>query len=365
MSEFVAGSRRGGLEGERAALEAREALSARDGIFSLTHLINVRNLPLYDKAPRQWNLIADVETVDDFEPTTFQNFRADFSNLEFGKSTGGHQVSPKVVEGDTYQYAYGYTEEAVKAAIEKRGFKFGLTLEKLIGNFRRFIRTLPDDMLQVALETDEYLVFDKLVTAAAPSNRIAADTNPITGAATVANPTVSAEAIRVGLAQVSKRRDAHGNLIPLAPSYYVVVGLGRAEAVEDDIARAKSLVTLTTTPTGAQALSYNAPSIGRLGRVTGVIESAYVPDGAAWYLVPAAGTSARPGLVKLELAGRTAPEVLVNNFTGTPIRGGSGSSPFDLAHFDNDTVDVKLRQFTNSALITQDQLSWSNGSGQA
>ena len=66
--------------------------------------------------------------------------------------------------------------------------------------------------------------------------------------------------------------------------------------------------------------------------------------------------------MKLELTGFTAPEVLVSNFAGIPISGATGS-PFDYAHFDNDSVDLKLRQFTNSALITQDQLGWSTGLG--
>ena len=362
MGRLIDASRRGGFVAEHAALAARESLAEHDGAFSLAHLVNVRNLPKYDEAERNWTKIASVETVDDFEPTTFQSFQADFSNLEFGKESGGHQIAPKVAEGDTYSYAYGYSEESIKAAITKRGFKFGLTLEKLIGNFRKYIRTLPDDMLKVALDTDEFLVFDRLNREAKPANRIKADVNPITGAETLPNPTASAEAIRVGLAQVNRRK-VNKLSVPLADGYWAVVQIGAGEALEDDIARAKALVTLTATPTGALAATYNAPSIGRLGKVLGVIESPYITEDGRWFLAPAAGSTRRPGLVKLELAGHTAPEVLISGFAGTPVRG--GDSVFDVCHFDNDSVDLKLRAFTDSALITQDQLVWSDGTGEA
>jgi hypothetical protein len=355
MSQLVADSLRGGFDGERAALEARESLAARDGAFSLAHLITARNLPEFDAAERQWTKIASVETVDDFEPTTFQRFAADFSGLEAGKGTKGHQVSPRVAELGTYTYAYGYTEEAVRAAIEKRGFKFGLSLEKLIGNFRRYIRTLPDDMLQVALDTDEFLVFDRLQTSAAPGNRLAAGVDPVTGDVIPANATVSAAAIAEGLRQIS-RRVVDGKKVPLASSYYVVVATGEAEAVEDDLRRARSVIQIQD-----GTVVYGPPDNTKLGRIAGVIESEFIEEDGRWFLTPAAGSTRRPGLVKLQLAGRTAPEVLVNNFTGSPIRGGNGSSPFDLAHFDNDSVDLKLRQFTNSAQITQYQMIWSDG----
>ena len=361
MAKLIEDSARGGFEAERASINVRESLAAHDGAFSLAHLITVRNLPLYDKAEREWTKIANVETVDDFEPATFQSFTADFSNLEHGKESGGHQVSPKVAEGDTYQYAYGYTEESVKAAITKRGFKFGLTLEKLIGNFRRYIRTLPNDMLSVALDTDEFLVFDRLQSSVLPANRIAADKNPITKATTLANPSVSAEAIRIGLSQLSKRK-VNGRTVPLVSGYWVVVQIGAAEAVRDDIALAKSLVSIIN-----GTITYKPDTqvaTGNLGRVLGVIESPYITEDGRWFIVPDAGTTKRPGLVKLELAGHTAPEVLVANFTGSPVNGGS-ASPFDVASFDADLVDLKLRQFTDSALITQESIAWSNGTGVA
>lgn len=363
MAEMVAGTQMGGFAAERATTDLRESLATTDGVFSFAHIMNVRNLPEFDKAERQWTKIADVETVDDFEPTTFESFRLDLGQkLKYGKGNNGKAgVAPKVGEGDTYQYTTGYSQENVKVAIEKRGFKYGVTLERILSRLRPLIRQLPDDMLQVGLDTDEFLVFQALQDGMGTNRQLAAGTAPVSGATVPANAPFSIDALRLALSQITQRT-LNGRKVTLANSYYVVVATGMGEIVETELDKAKLLRQIVT-PTGGSDFYYGAPSLGNLGKIAGAIESEWIDDADAWYVVPAAGTSRRPGLKKLQLAGRTAPEVLVNNFTGTLLRGGNGSSPFDLAHFDNDTVDLKHRQFTNAAMITNDQAIWSNGSG--
>lgn len=357
MREMIKGINFGGFAAERAATDLRETLATTDGVFSFTHLANIRNLPEWDKAERQWTKIAKVETVDDFEKTTFSRLDFSFETLKHGKGNKGARISPKVGELDTYQYAYGYTEEQVQAAIEKRGWKFGLSLERILSRLRPYVRDLPGDMLEIALDTDEFLVFDALQTSVTTASRLNAGTAPITGASVPVNAPFSVDALRLLLSQIGARTH-NGRKVTLADRYYIVVANGQGESVQAALDFAKTLIRITDGD-----LVYGPQPQGNLGRIAGVIESEWITSTTAWYVVPAAGSTRRPGLVKLQLAGRTAPEILVNNFTGTLLRGGNGSSPFDLAHFDNDSVDLKLRQFTNSALITQEQLGWSNGTG--
>jgi hypothetical protein len=363
MLSMIEGVQMGGFSAERAATDLKESLSTTDAVHSFAHAMNVRNLAQFDEAPRNWTKIADVETVDDFEPITFESFWLDLGEkLKHGKGNKGKPgISPRVAEGDTYQYTTGYSEERVKTAIEKRGFKYGVTLERIISRLRPVIRQLPGDMLTIALDTDEFLVFQALQDGVTAGNALTAGTAPVTGGAVTAKAKFSVDALRVGLNQIANRR-VNGRKVVLAPSYYIVVSSGMGEIVEAELEKAKLLREIRNEGT-PNTFVYGAPSLGNLGKITGVIESEWIENPNAWYVVPAAGTSRRPGLKKLQLAGRTAPEILVNNFTGTLLRGGAGSSPFDLAHFDNDTVDLKLRQFTNAALITGDQLVWSDGSG--
>ncbi len=363
MAEMVSAMNSGGFAAERATTDLREVLTTTDGIHSFAALANARNLPKWDAAPRQWQKIASVETVDDFEPVTFERLDLNLSDgLKSGLGNGGKRIAPKVREGGTYQETFGFTEESVKAQIEKRGFRTSLTLERILSRLRPTVRELPDAMLQIALDTDEALVMDALQLGASSTTHQTAGTAPISGATVPANAPFSIDALRLALSQVAARVDAYGNPIQLANSYYIVVRTGLGESVQAALDFARQLNGVRQDIAGGQLIYGGLPQ-GNLGRVTGVIESPWITDADAWYVVPAAGSSFKTGLVKLQLAGRTAPEILVSNFTGTLIRGGSGSSPFDLCSFDADVVSVKHRQFTSAALITQEQIVWSNGSG--
>lgn len=366
MSEMLAGIKMGGFAAERAALDLKETLSTTTAPFAFAHAISSKNLEDWDKAERQWTKIADVETVDDFEPVTFETLRWNVGeDLKYGKGNKGNAgVSPIVAEGDTYQYTFGYSEESVSAALQKRGFKVGdLTLERILSRLRPLVRQLPADMLDIALNTDEFLVFDALQSSVVTGTSLKAGTAPVSGASVPINAAFSIDALRLGLTQITQRKVADRK-VTLASSYYIVVASGYGEIVQAELDKAKLLRQIVDPASGSPQFYYGAPSLGNLGKIAGVIESEWITSDTAWYVVPAAGTSKRPGLKKLQLAGRTAPEVLVNNFTGTVISGNGGDA-FDLAHFDNDVVDLKLRQFTNSALITQDQIVWSKGTNAA
>lgn len=365
MSSLIDVANSASMDAPYARVRLAQSLSTSDAVFSLAQLINLKNLPDYDVADENnnWRKIASVETVDNFKPQTFYTLRANFSNLQYGKDNADNAyVSPKVAEGDTYQYAYGYTEESIQASIHKRGFKFGVTLEDIINDPTQRIRRIPADMLQIALDTDDFLVFRALQdgAAAAPARQQQAGNAIVGGGAIPKNSPFTAEAARLALQQVSVRTVTVNNevrRVGLAAQYYIVTALGNGDAIQAELDRANSIIQVVN-----GQVTYGPPTTGLLGRIAGVIESEWITSTTAWYLVPAAGTTRRPSLVKLQLTGRTAPEVLVNNFTGTPISGISGSA-FELCHFDNDTVDLKLRQFTNSAMITNDQLVWSSGLG--
>src|SRR5699024_4322060 len=108
MSELVDTSRRGGYEGERARITLAESLSTSDAPFSFAHLVNLRNLPIQQEDEPSLDPITNDESVPDFREVTFYNLQTNFAGLEYGKDTDGQRVAPRVAEGDTYQYAFGY-----------------------------------------------------------------------------------------------------------------------------------------------------------------------------------------------------------------------------------------------------------------
>lgn len=358
MAHMVEGIRMGGHAGDMARLDFKETLSTSDAPYSFAQLLNIRNLPLYDEAPTQWNQIANTETVSDFRPTTFHTLRSNFATLGHGNDTNGNLVAPKVPELGHYVEAYGYQEEAVQAAVEKRGFKWGISLERVVNDPTRAYSQVPNDMLNVGLKTDEFVVFRALVDGATAASQVTGGTDLITGETITPNPAFSAAAVRVALRNISERTDDQGNRIPLAPRYRVVVPLGEGDTAQWMLDEAARIIRIQD-----GNILYGPPGSGGLNRIAGVIESEFITDGT-WYLVPDAGSTVRPSLVRLQLAGYTSPEVYVEG-TPVPVLGGASSDPFRAFSWDDDSARFKFRMFTNAALITQDQLVWSDGSGTA
>ena len=355
VAEMVEGIKLGGYAGQRARTDFAEALSTSDAPYSFAHLLNIRNLPLYDEAETEWQKIANTEQVPDFRPQSFYTLTSNFDTLKHGNGTGGNVVAPKVPELAPYVEAYGYSEESVQIAVEKRGFKWGISLERVVNDPTRAYSQVPSDMLNVGLKTDEYVVFSALVDGAGAASEITGGVDLIAGTTVPPNPVLSAAAIRVALDNISKREDSEGNRIPLAPQYYVVVEVGLKDSVEWMLQQAGNIVQIQD-----GSITYGRPGSGGLNRIVGVIESEFVPADS-WYLAPAAGSTRRPSLVRVQLMGYTAPEVYVQG-SPTPVAGGASSDPFRAFSWENDSAAFKFRQFTNGGLITQDQMAWSDSS---
>ncbi len=363
MAEMTKAAKGGGLNGQRARLDLAESLSTSDAPFAFAHLVNLRNLPLYEDDVPSLEPITQLETVPDFTPATFFSLTPNFAGLEYGKDNDGERIAPKVAELDTYQYAFGYTQEDATLGVEKRGFKVGWSLERAVNDVFRLVSQFPADMLRVGQKTDEYVVVRALKEGVTSASELVAGTDFITGDAVLPNAVLSAPALRVAIRQIGQRvvvgSDGEDARVPIPARFHLVVPMGDADAINWELGVARGLYSIQD-----GAIQYRpGNSVGDpLNRIASVIESEFVAAGF-WYLVPEAGTTVRPALIKVQLAGYTAPEVYVSNFNGTPLLGGASSDPFRAFSFDNDSIDLKFRQFTNAAIFSDDQIVWSNGSG--
>lgn len=360
MSEMIEGARLGGYAGERARTDLKESLSTSDAPHAFTALVNLRNLPQYDEFTSSYDPLVQTEQVPDFNPIQFFALKNNFAGLEHGKDNDGNRVAPEVAELDTYQYAFGYTQVDTSLAVKKRGFKMGWSLERGVNDPFGLITRFPTDMFNVGTKTDFFVQSRALREGVTAASNLQAGTDPITGDAIPVNAPISGAALRAAIRQIGQRTDADGNPVPVPSRFRVVVPMGTAEDVELSIALARGLATIQD-----GSIAYNASglrSFDSLGRIAGVIEDEFVEDGY-WYLVPEAGTTEIPALVKVQLAGYTIPEVYVSNWNGSPILGGASADPFTAYSFDNDSIDLKFRQFTNAALFSEDAVVWSDGTG--
>lgn len=361
IAEMAKHAKMGGYEGDRARTDLAESLSTSDAPHAYTHLVNLRNLPLYDEVEPDLGSITTQETVTDFRPATFQALRANFAGLEHGKDNGGQRIAPKVAELDTYQYAFAYTQETTDIAVEKRGFKVGWSLERGVNDPFGLVNRFPQDMLNVGVKTDHYVVIRALINGVTAASELVTGTDFITGEDVPADSPATPAALRVAIRQINARTDADGNRVPTPARFKLVVAQGAAEGIEWSLGLARGLFSVQ------DGLIQYRPAVGAnadpLGRITGVIESEFI-TGDAWYLVPEAGTTDRPALIRVGLAGYTAPEVYVSNFNGAPLAGGSSSNPFQAYSFDNDSIDLKFRQFTNAGLFSEDAIVHSDGTAE-
>src|SRR5690625_1670243 len=360
VTEMVSEAKRGGHEGDRARINLAESLSTSDAPFSFAHLVNLRNLPIYEEAEDSLDPITQDETVPDFRPATFANLQFNFEGLEYGKDTDGERVAPRVAEGDTYQYAFGYTQEDTSIAVEKRGFKVGWTLEQAVNDPFGLVNRFPNDMLAVGRKTDEYVRIRALKNGVTSASALQAGEDFVSEEAVTVNNAPTPAALRVAIRQIGQRTDSDGVRIAIPRNFYLVVGRGMSESIEWALGLAKGAFQIQDGLVTSRIPSAPADPINR---ISGIIESQFVEDGA-WYLVPAAGTTDRPALVRVRLAGWETPEVYVNNFTGLPLAGGASNSPFRAFHLDNDTIDLKYRMIVNAGLFSEDAIVWSDGTGE-
>lgn len=343
----------GALAGNRQAVGTlQEAMTTSDAIFNFAHVINLNFVPDFEKAPRTWKEIAGVRKASDFRDVTLYSLARNWSDGVLGAGDPAH-VSPVVPEGTAYPTAYMQGEQVSGAHIRKRGFKTDFTFEAMINDPVGFIAALPDAMLEVALDTEEYEVYAALRNGLTTDNEIVAGTNP-DGSAAPAKSKLTRGALIQALIQLGQR-EHNGRKIPANGAYKLIVAPGMAEFANFVL----NNVSLTEIKEGTD-ITLGVSGYNPLARIK-AIESEYF-DGDEWALVPAGGkVGPRPVLEHLNLIGHEAPELRVENATGNYV-GGAAVAPFE-GSFVNDSTSFRIRQLGDGVLWTPQAVIWSDGSG--
>lgn len=347
-------------QGDRiAGATLMESISTSDAIFNLAHLINLQVLPQFDKAERTWSAIAGVREVPDFRPVVLKGLFGEFEGLERqGSVTGVGQnnpagIAPVVPEGSPYPYAVLGEDLSDYGSINKRGFKVGYTFESRINDRGTdFFGQIPGEMLQVALDTEEWLVYDALVTGTTAAAQLAGGTT-YTGATVLPNALISRNSLVQAIYELSQR-EINGRKIQVNGGYNLVVPTGTKDAVAFALNR-----DIISIPDGSFSLSASFLQDGV--SATTIIESPYV-TGTNFYLIPKPGAVKRPVLDLGRLQGYTTPELRINNVTGN-YAGGGAVAPFE-GSFENDTIDLRLRYPVGGIGWANDSyVVWSDGTG--
>lgn len=352
VEETMAGNRQA-----RGTLE--EAMVSTDAVYNLAYLTELNVLSDFPEFEnRNWSSIATPRTVADFRPVTLFSLRPDWSA---GGTLGDGSpvfVAPRIPEGANYPYAYMEQESSQQVGgVIKRGFKTGFTFEAFINDSIGFLQALPEHMKGIALDTDEWEVFNALLTGVTASEQL--DGGPVpfgeTTITVLPNAPISRNAIVRAMIELGER-EINGRKLVVSGGWTLLIPAGQRMWVE-------YILNNVVGPIGYEDGSANF-LINGYNPLSGIeiIESEFI-TGTDWFLIPKANQARRPVLELLRLVGHEAPELRVQGNTGT-YEGGGAVSPFE-GSFDNDTADFRLRMFTKGILWTKELIVWSDGTGAA
>jgi hypothetical protein len=207
-------------------------------------------------------------------------------------------------------------------------------------------------MKLIALDTDEWEVFNALITGVGDDQQLIGGTIPDGLTEVLPNAPFSREALIRAIMELSER-EINDRKVVVSGGYKLIVPSGNEVYVNFIL----NTLTLDSIQNGAATFSLNG--YNPLAGIT-VVPSEFV-SGNAWYLIPNANAARRPILELLRLVGHEQPELRVEGNTGTYV-GAGAISPFE-GSFDNDTADFRLRMFSKGVLWTPDLVIWSDGSG--
>jgi hypothetical protein len=352
-----------GIRGDKiAAAKFTESIATSDAVFNAAYLINIQVLPQFDLLPRTWTQIAGTRELPDFRPAVLQGIFGGFEGLKRdGTAAGNGQtnpagVAPVVAEGETYPYATIGQVEASYGRLKKRGFKVGYTWEARINDGIDFFSSLPQEMLNVALDTEEWEVYQALLSTQA-SRQLTGGTIYDGGAALNANSAIGRRAVLKAVQDLSQR-SINGRLIQVTGGYNLIVPVGATPAVEFSLQQ-PLIASVPASSARGYVRDISDPGTSIIGSIT-IIESPYV-TGTNWYLLPKPGAVRRPVLELGRLRGNAAPELRVDAQAGNYVGGGQ-VSPFE-GNFTNDTIDLRLRYPLTGILWDDRFVVWSTGAG--
>jgi len=320
-----------GLSGRNPFKQAmlKEALTRADFNLYLGKAFDVQMLAEYEDITPEWQKIATPTTVKDFKPKTFKDL------------FGGRGALDRVAEGAEYKERNKDAAEYELSA-EKFGNTFKLTFELIKNDELGGLASLPSDLAQGAVETEDKAAFEAFVSASGPNTAFFKTAN---GNAPTALP-FTRENIQAAYISMSKRKDKNGNPIRLGSARLLIVVPNALLFEAEQIVNAPTIPD----PAGGAGTIPN-PLAGKFRVVVSdyltVVNTSAKAD-ATWYILPDP-QSARPALVVAKMRGEENPDIRVKADTGSRLGGGSIAP--EEGSFNDDTITYRGRHIVGAGTL--------------
>ena len=365
LSEALTGSR-------LAQARLKEAITSDQLAPMFVKAANVKFQEYFDSYNTMWGNIAAKELLTDFRPASLLSLKGDTTTTPI--DNGGYKhpsgTLPHVPELTPYP-TMSYQAEGAFITTAKHGARIQFSFESFINDEWNVISRFPKDAATLAARTEDLLVLLQLFDPITKSlradvfndaNKTKADFTGIpdeftggTGAGGVGgvkNAALSFDAIVAARSQaLATIRDGHSTYVP--EGFVLVTNPALAE-----VAKNYTLINEIRTQVGKRT-EIKANPLKDLEVLSSDLISV-VGGEKAWVLLPKGGrANGKTVLAKTGMMGREAPELRIHNATGK-LLGGGDVNPYE-GSFDNDDVEIRIRQIAGAGLVRYDGVIGSTG----
>lgn len=323
-----------------------EAMGRNDFQYALANVMDKDLMERYGALPRIWPSFARRLTVNDFKPKKLVDI------------VGGRARLPKVAELAEYPERK-YTDQEFTLTAAKFGDTFAYSWEMRINDDVDSLRSIPDDLAQSAIETEDYEATSMFFGAGGADATFwsSGHGNLIAG-----NPALTVTSLSAALTQVTSRLDSDGRpvmipkLILMVPPGLEVTANAIIKAIQIEFAQGSGSST-------SNALRTENWLSGRITVVVNHWISAIDVSGTAattWSLMPDPN-SARPAGAIGFLRGYETPDIRVEANAG--MRTGGGMVPWDEGSFSRDDIRFRGRHVLAKTTVDWFGTALSTGAG--
>lgn len=362
------------LEGDRLAqARLKEAITSDQLAPMFVKAANFKFQEYFDAHETIWDKIATKELLTDFRPASLLSLKPDATTAPIDNGGYKHPVGtlPHIPELTPYP-TMSYQADGAFITTAKHGARIQFSFEAFINDEWNVIKRFPKDAAALAARTEDLLVLLQLFDPAKKtlrtdvfneSNKTKADLNGIPaeirgeavgieGPGSTINPALSFDALVAARYQaLATIRDGHSTYVP--EGFVLVTNPALAE-----VAKGYTQINEIRVQNGKRTEIKGNP-LKDLEVVTSDLISVVGGDNG-WVLLPKGGrANGKTVLAKTGLMGREAPELRIHNKTGQLI-GGGDVNPYE-GSFDNDDIEIRIRQIAGAGLVRYDGIIGSTG----
>ena len=357
------------LEGDRLAqARLKEAITSDQLAPMFVKAANVRFQEYYDAHETIWDKIATKELLSDFRASSLLSLKPNSTSAPIDNGGYKHPVGtlPHVPELTPYP-TMSYQADGAFITTAKHGARVQFSFEAFINDQWNVISRFPKDAAAIAARTEDLLVllqlfdpekktlrtdvFNDYNKTNAKFSTVPGDIRGDLDISSSSYPLSFNAIVAARYQALATIRDGHSTYVP--EGFVLVTNPALAE-----VAKGYTQINEIRVQNGKRTDIKGNP-LKDLEVVTSDLISVVGGDNA-WVLLPKGGrANGKTVLAKTGMLGREAPELRIHNATGQML-GGGDVNPYE-GSFDNDDIEIRIRQIAGAGLVSYDGIIGSTG----